>query len=264
MGQVIFCATDYYLKGGYRSYVDFFNMVTWAGYPIIPVSEIDPQSDNVYIFTPSNGETVNGWPNAKATIILWQLEWMLTSEHNVPSGVSRVWSSDRWQADMFNFEYVPMGSDRKLNERWELATTEKVFDVSFLSYQTPRRQTITDRMRDEGLAIAPTQGLMGGYRSMVLLQSRCMVHVHQHDDVPGVAPLRWALAAAHHLPIISEMVKERGIYGYTSMMATEYKYLHSFTAKMIADPMLLRDYADALHGLLCDQLTFKKVVQSHV
>ena len=49
MGDIIFCATDYYLQGGYVSYKDFFRLAKLAGYPVIPLSQLDPQSDNTYI-----------------------------------------------------------------------------------------------------------------------------------------------------------------------------------------------------------------------
>lgn len=264
MGDVYFCATDYYLNGGYRSYTDFFMLAELAGYPIIPVKDIDPQSDNTYIFTPSNGEVVTGWPDAKATIILWQLEWMLTDEHRTPPGVKRVWASDAWFAKQQGFEYVPLGSDRRLNMVDSGAVLPKTFDVAVISYQTPRRQAITSQLLNEGLHLAPTHNLWARMRSVALVQSRTMVHVHQHDKIATVAPLRWCLAAAHELPVISETVHDRGVFGCGAMVQADYSFLSSFTKQMLQDARMLADYAQALHQLLCVEHTFRKVVDAHV
>lgn len=264
MGDVIFCATDYYLNGGYRSYTDFFKLADLAGYPIIPLADIDPQSDNTYIFTPSNGETVMGWPDATAQIILWQLEWMLTSEHNTPPGVRRVWASDASFAREQGFEYVPMGSDDRLNQVGSEYPADKLFDVAMISYQTHRRQVITSQLVNQGLTLAPVDNLWGRQRSVALLQSKAMVHVHQHDSVQTVAPLRWSIAAAHRLPVISETVRDRGVFGYSAMVQADYHFLAAFTKTMVDDARLLADYASALHGLLCEEYTFRKVVEAHV
>lgn len=263
MSDIIFCKTRYQ-DVGYASYNDLWKMVEWAGYPIIYVDQIDPASDNTYIFTPANGETVNGWPDARATIILWQLEWMLTDEHNTPPGVRRVWASDAGFAKQRGYEYVPMGSDERLNEVGSLYPAAKVFDVALLSYQTGRRQRITQQMLDSGLNLAPVSNLWGRQRSAALLQSQTMVHVHQHDHIGTIAPLRWALAAAHGLPMISESVHERGIFGYACMVQADYEFLAAFTANMLKDKRLLSDYAESLHGLLCHEYSFKKVVEAHV
>lgn len=264
MSNIIFCATDYYLKGGYRSYVDLFRLVEMAGYPLIPISQINPDSDNTYIFTPANAETINGWPNAKAQIILWQLEWMLTDEHNTPPGVARVWASDAWFAKDKGYEYVPVGSDIGLNSVGSNFPLRNVFDVSLLSYQTSRRQVITHQLMDKGLVLAPISGLEGIRRSLTLVQSRAMVHVHQHDNVPGVAPLRWALAAAHGLPMITETVRDYGIFDYRYMMQSRYDTLADFVKNVVRDEQIMQDYGLSLQRLLCEEYSFKKVVEAHV
>lgn len=262
MTDVIFAKTRYQ-DIGYQSYNDLWRLVELAGYPVIYVDQIDPQSDNTYIFSPANGETVNGWPDARATIIQWQLEWELTDEHNPPPGVRRVWCSDAAFAKRRGYEYVPMGSDVGLCEIADEPPYE-LYDVALLSYQTPRRQIITEQLRAEGLSIAPNSGLSGWARSMVLLQSAAMVHTHQTEQGKGIAPLRWCIAAAHRLPMITEQIPERGIFTFSYMVQAEYRYLASFAANMLKDRRLLNDYGLALHHLLCRDYTFVKAVESHV
>ncbi len=266
MSDITFVKTRYQ-DVGYASYNDLWKMVELAGYPIVYVDQIDAYDPaKTYIITPLNGEWLTGWPDATAQIIHWELEWRTDERKGwlEPPGVRRVWASDAWFAQEQGFEYVPMGSDYRLNEVGSAYPADKRYDVSLLSYQTGRRQVITQQLEHMGLRLAPVSNLWGRQRSVVLLQSRVMVHVHQHDHVPAVATLRWPLAAAHGLPMITETVRDRGIFGYTHMMQADYSFLADFTRVMLDDNRQLHDYAQALQGLLCEQYAFRKVVESHV
>lgn len=265
MSRIIFCATQFYLDGGYASYRDFFKLVELAGYPVIPLSQLDPQSDNTYIITPLNSEWLDGWDNPSAHIIHWELEWRIDwrADVDTPRGVAETWVSDKAYAQRIGARYVPMGGDARINECPELYPS-KVYDVALLSYQTPRRQVITRQLQECGLSIAPNSGLSGYVRSTVLNQSHVMTHTHQEDTTKGVAPLRWCIAAAHKLPIITEMIPDRGIFTPSYMVQAEYGYLAAFTAQMLHDKRLLSDYAGALHQLLCVDYTFRAGVEKHV
>lgn len=265
MADVIFCKTRYQ-DIGYASYNDLWKMVELAGYPVIYVDQLDPTSDNTYIVTPLNDEWTAGWQQPRARIIHWELEWRTDWRADVdePMGVREVWAVDRWYAKQIGARYVPVGSDERLNEVGSGYPADKLYDVSLLSYQTHRRQVITAQLEQAGIRLAPVSGLWGRQRSVALLQSRTMVHVHQHDHMQTIAPLRWALAAAHRLPMITESIADRGIFGYSTMVQAEYDFLAAFTVNMIKSNVLLNDYASALHSLLCKEFTFKKVVDAHV
>lgn len=265
MSQVIFCKTRFQDRG-YASYNDYFKLVEWAGYPIIYVDQLDPQSDNTYIVTPLNDEWMTGWKQPKARIIHWEFEWRWDERANwkEPEGVARVWHIDKWFADQFGFEYVPVGSDERLNEIGSLYPHEKIYDVAIMSYQTNRRQAMTIQLKNEGLRLSPVNNLWGRNRSDALLRSYCMVHTHQNDNAPGIASLRWAIAAAHKLPMISETVYDRGIFGYSSMVQSDFEHLARFTTNMLRDKMHLNDYGLALHDLLCVEKNFRRLVDAHV
>ncbi len=264
MSQAIFCKTRYQ-DIGYHSYNDMWNMVAWAGYPVIYVDQIDAQSDNTYIVTPLNDEWLHGWQSPKARIIHYELEWRWDwrADVNEPPGVAEVWAADKWYAEKIGARYVPMGGDSRLNEIGSQFPTTKVFDVALLSYQTHRRQVVTKSLLDEGLRLAPIDNLWGNRRSANLMQSRLMVHVHQNDNTPGIAPLRWCLAAAHKLPLITEIVNDGGIFKPGTMMQSEYQYMAGFTNAMLKSN-LLDEYAITLHELLCNEYTFAKGIESHV
>lgn len=254
-------------RGGYQSYSDYFRLAELAGYPICYVDEIDAyDASKTYIITPLNDEWLKGWPDAKAQIIHHEAEWRTDWRADVdePLGVSRVWHIDPYMGKQKGFEYVPVGSDDRLNEASGNYHSIKQYDVAIMSYQTHRRQVITAQLENMGLRLSALDSLWGNRRSQTLTQSYCMVHTHQNDNAPGIASLRWAIAAAHRLPMITETVRDRGIFGYSCMVQSDYEYLSAFTAHMLKDRVQLQEYGEALHNLLCIENTFRKVIESHV
>lgn len=251
----------------YGSYVDFFKLAELSDYPIIFVDEMlqHDSKDTIFIISPVNGEwnqRPKGYTQGK--VILFQLEWNWDGEHNTPACVDEVWNSDVSHAQRNGFKYVPMGSHEGLNEIGSEFPIVLQFDIVQLSYQTYRRQIITAKLEDSGLRLAPNGGIWGRNRSAVLMGSYAMLHTHQREDTIGVAPLRWCIAAAHNLPMITETVIDRGIFGYSTMVQSDYQYLAAFAANMLKDKRLLADYAAGLHDLLCRDYTFKVSVDSHV
>lgn len=267
MSEVIFCKTRYQ-DIGYHSYSDFWRLVELAGYPVIYVDELDAQSDNIYILTPLNDEWLAGWQSPRARIIHYELEWRTDwrAEVNEPPGVAEVWVCDKHYAEHIGAKYVPMGSDERLNEARSYRhdwNNETNYDVALMAYRDPpRRQIIIQELRDRQLSIAPNAWKIE--RSSYLMSSRTMVHIHQTEQSNGIAPLRWCLAAAHRLPIISETVPDRGIFGYTHMMTADYHYLAGFVKQALGDHYLLSDYASALHSLLCHEWTFRRCIEANV
>lgn len=260
MSQVIFYATDWYLSGGYGSYRDLFELVSLAGYPVKPLSQIDRMSDDIHIVTPVNGEW-NMWPKryTKGRLILLQLEWNIDGQHHVPECVDETWCADKHHAELHGYRYVPLGSDDRLNILTHNGL-DKPYDVSQFAYQTARRQIVTQQLIQEGLRLTPNENLWGMERSTKLSQSKLCVHVHQTEGGRGVAPLRWCLAAAHHLPILTEAVDNPGIFTPGKMIQADYGSVAKMAANVIREGFC-EEFAGALHDLLCRELTFKKSIE---
>lgn len=251
----------------YDGYRDFFRLAELSGYRLCYINEVDPDSDNVYIVTPLNGEWEHGWPgDVRAQIILWDLEWRLKesdyawpeSALKIPPGVQRVWASDKWYADRIEAQYVPLGSHVDLANP---NTAEGVgWDVAPLAYRSGRRSHTINQLAARGLSIAPNA--WGTERDTILKHSQAIVHIHQHDRVPTVAPLRFALAAAWRKPLISEDVHDAGIFGNTVLWA-DLPDLADYTAVMVRRfGHLLKHKADQLHELLCVANSFKSFVEA--
>lgn len=249
----------------YPPYGDLYSLITLSGYPLIHFDEIDTQSDNVYIITLINGENHHGWQDTKCQIIAWDFEWRLKesdyawpeSDLTIPPGVSRVWASDKWYAERIGAQYVPLGSHAGLVGT---AETDTRYDVAPLAYRTGRRNAVFGAMQDKGLTLAPNS--WGDERDAALKASTVVCHVHQHNNVPTVAPLRYAIAAAWHKPLISEDVHDRGIFEDCVLYA-DFDSLADYTALMTRRyGDLLQRKADELHELLCIKGSFRSFVEA--
>jgi hypothetical protein len=265
MSDVYFVRPHYH----YDPYVDLYRLIELSGYPLIYYEDIDPDSQNCYILTMLNGEiNENGWgDNPRATIILNDIEWRLKesdyawpdSDLVLPKGVSRVWTGDKWYAERIGGQYVPMGSHAGLVGTSTL-TDGQSWDVSPLSYFSGRRTFIMDRLRERGVTIAPNA--WGEERDAVLKASSAIVHIHQHERIHTVTPLRFAIAAAWHKPLISEKVYDRGIFDRAVLYA-DYGSLPDYTTLMVRRYSdLLQAKADELYDLLCIKNTFRSFVEA--
>lgn len=244
-------------RWNYDSYQDLYSLIALSGYPLVYFDEIDPASDNCYVMTIRNGENENGWSgDVRARIVLYDLEWRLDGQDKPISGVAEVWAADQWYARQIGARYVMLGSHPGLHP-WSSDTADKAIDVTMLAYMGPwRRQVIYGQLAAHGLVLG--RNGWGEERARTLMQTRAMLHVHQHDHVATIAPQRFALAAAYRLPLISETVCEPGVFK-DAVLWSDYNALAQFTAEKVHDSGLTV-YGEALHQLLCVERTFRKCI----
>lgn len=251
----------------YQSYTDYWSLVRLSGYPIIDYDAVDVESDNCYIFTPINAEWETRWNDVsvKARMIAWDLEWRLKessyewpeSALTKPSFVTDVWAGDRWYAERIGAQYVPLGSHPDL--AYPVPADGHGWDVATLCYHSGRRQPIIAALKGAGLSLAPNA--WGDERAALLHGAKCVVHIHQHEKVHTIAPLRFALAAAYRKPLISESVFDVGIFG-DSVLFADAEELDGYTAMMVRRyGDLLQHKADRLHETLCIRNTFRSFVE---
>jgi len=287
MTDIIFCRTDFdyiHPENGYGSYRDFFKLAELSGFPIIKVQELDPDSDNVYVITPVNGEWKHGWQNPRARLIHWNLE---QGGYEPIPGLSETWVSDARLAEVTGAKYVMMGSHPKLAgyemkghmiirqdgvavfdkdtldwTSWmETGERERLYDVITLSYNTPRRIAILEQLIQRGIRCAPNG--WNKERHETLMASAAMLHVHQNEGKNYVAPQRFALAAAYRLPVITETLDHRNGFGAGHILMSDYANLPEFVRNKVLrdDPHMLTDYGWSLHNLLCIRNNFRTCVE---
>ena len=245
----------------YASYRDLYALIDLSGFPTCYIDEIDPASDNAYIITILNGELPEGgYPDARAKIVLYDLEWHL--DGIPPLQNVDVWAADKWYSERLGARYVPMGSHPKLCA--EMTPKQDVYDVAFFGYfdGVPRRQVIRQQLIQRGVKVSPT-GAWGAERHALLRNSAAFLHVHQLEGAPTIAPLRMVVAAAYALPVITETVADAGIFAkhiaqadygsiaYQTAVATQTQWEHDLLPK-----------AMSLHQKLCIDFTFRRSVES--
>lgn len=216
--DVTFCRT----RHEYDSYTDYWRLVELSGFPIVWVDQMELEDrTKTYIVSPMNGEFLHhiNWERDKqCTIIHWNLErpgehglngYIKGNREYIEAGmVDTVVVSDRQLAQDTGFHYVPLGIHEGLGTP---GNGIKVYDfIHLMCYSYKRSQTglfnyITPREHWRGFNIAPNG--WGEARRNALQSSRFMLNVHQ-DEWFYMEPLRFVLAAAYGLPILSEKLED--------------------------------------------------------
>ena len=241
----------------YSPYSDLWKLVELSNYQLIYIDEMDIHDPSkCYIYSTPDAEL--SFQDAKAKIIYWLLEWYPNIKPT--SGVSEIWTMNRWFAERDGHRFVPIGSHPGLCEDVPLPT-DKQYDVALLSYIIPRRAMIAHGLTQCGVKLMPDA--WGIERSINLLQTHLMLHIHQHEDYPALAPLRACIAAAHKLPIISEWASDTEPYNYLVWFVS-YSSLPNFTDMTLKHPRMLAERGQALHEFLCVENTFRKYIEASV
>lgn len=215
MTEILFAKT----RHTYDSYTDFWRLVELSEYPVVYVDEIDRgDSNKIYLTAPFNGEhhALSERPR-KSKVILWNLERPAGSgsiqdyqkhlwQHLSEKRIDKVIVSDKTLSKVTGFQYVPVGSHVGLGT----VGTEKIYDFIHLMCYSNRRGFIFHeptkiRTIYSGCSIA--ENGWGEERHHRLMQSKFMLNIHQDDDLI-MEPLRFALAAAYGLPILTENLYE--------------------------------------------------------
>jgi hypothetical protein len=112
------------------------------------------------------------------------------------NGVDEVWVSDRsiYNQNKELCRFVPIGSHEKLAP----VSVAKKYDVAHMSFLNKRRSVILSTNCSKAPCFYDIER-----RSEALSASKFLLNVHQFDDQCS-EPLRFALAAAAGIPIISE------------------------------------------------------------
>ena len=210
--EIVFARTRHI----YDSYTDFWRLVELSEFPTVYVDEIDLNSPGtVYISSPFNGEffPLSEQKKRKSKLLLWNLErpsasggvdeYKLHLDKHIKDGyISGVIVSDTTLAKATGFSYVPLGSHPELGE----PGMNKSFAYIHLMCYSNRRSLLFNSPQEiknqyGGLNIAPNG--WGEDRHQGLQKSWLMLNVHQ-DDLNYLEPLRFALAIAYGLPVLSE------------------------------------------------------------
>lgn len=225
MRQVVFAHPRHI----YDSYTDY-RALSKLDFETCFYNEIDLSREAVYIVSPFNGElppavayqkSIVPEKDRKARVVYWNLErpdhpgFMKEPGEPMERVMARVvdeclavvdfvWISDRSLAKLDpRLIYVIMGSNKALAEA---AGRPYEWDLCHMSYVHGRRDDMVRKLEAAGLNIGPNG--FGEARAKVLSASRMMVNIHQREPLRPYAPLRFNLAAAYGLPIVTETLDD--------------------------------------------------------
>jgi hypothetical protein len=245
-----------------------------SDYPTCYVDEIRLDEPACYVLTPWNGEVQPHLVNERARVatpaakvVWWNLEMMSEDPNRdfrhvdeVAHLIDAIWVSDRtYQAHHPKFAFVPMGSHAGLRECEFLLTR---YDFVHMSYAWGRRESLYAGLRERWRE-GPNG--WGRERAETLASSRLLLNVHQRE-FPYVAPLRFALAAAYELPLLTETVHD-GVPHLEPGRDYEhapYEALPALVDRFLAEPGRLVALGRELHHQLCVEWPFRRGVDEAV
>lgn len=263
----------------YPTYGDFWRLVELSGFKTAGAREADFQKAQVYIWPTLDHEfmeTMDAFPKKErqAKVVFWNLErpdgsyrgrmdiqelfWKGTGE--LLSWADAVWVSDKGLAGLDDRNvFAVLGGHPGLRLQPETPATQ---DVVHLGQRTPRRQAIFKKMREDGLSIAEPS--WGDEREKALASCRLLLSIDRVHGIHFTSPLRYVLAAAYGLPILSEEIEDPYplVVGKTVMMSP-YDSLANAAQASLRMPLMgsvLPDIGEACRKLLCEEWTFRKGV----
>lgn len=246
--DIVFAKTEHH----YDSYTDFWRLVELSGYPTVTVNNVDLHDESkTYIVSPLNGELKAhlDWSQGRqCQLFLWNLErpggtgslekYRDDNKRLVYEGfVDRIIVSDVSLARDTGFQFVPVGSHEKLGLP-EYDTSKKVFDFIHLMCHSSRRSLFFDYLTPKrslnGFSIAPTG--WNDARDWNIRASRYMLNIHQ-DDFRYMEPLRFTLAAAYGIPILSETLLDPHPYPEEAILQFNYAQSSNATLKAMRNAL---------------------------
>lgn len=239
----------------YDSYHDFWRLVELSGYTIAYHDAIDLHRRDVTYIAPMINAEFN-FEGATARIVHWNMEWLEDRTFPILPGIRETWTADKAHAKATNLRYVPVGSHKDFAHN--ARRSPDAYDVATIAYQSGRRQHITYLLNSNGVTTAPNRGEFYE-REKLLNTSRLVLHVHQ-TEAQVISPLRFAVAAAYRLPLLSEQCEDPGIYA-DAVPFSEYDNLLAHVKSWL-DYGDLEGKAQALHQLLCEEYTFRKCIEA--
>lgn len=249
----------------YDSYTDFWTLVELAGFEVCHIDEIDVSQPKFFVLTPWNGEVDPHLANEQKKQRVGRVAWWCLERFDamhVPftqpidqasALADECWVSDRWTSTRDpRLKYVRLGSDPRLGA----PPLEPRYDFTHQSYAWGRRESMYNRLKAMGLSEG--RSCWGSDRHDVLRQSRLMLNLQQYPD-PVTAPLRFAIAAAYHMPVVSESIQDADPVG-AAIRTAPYDGIPDAVRVALADGM--RQQAEELHEKLCVEFSFRKCVEA--
>lgn len=256
MRNFVFGRTRY----DYIPYHDYYKLVELAGFTwqyLDTINWYDPTL--TVIATPLNGEWFSIPADHTTYLIHWNLE-RFNPEQPIESykyHYNEVWASDKAMADVQGATFVFLGGHRAFGN---VNHSRRNFDYITLAANFGRRSPILHNLSQQLTCADMDGGTWGENRHNRLMQSKVMINLHQ-DDLLWSEPIRFMLAGAYAMPILSEPCQNPGVYEsgvhYLTCTADE---MPQFTRWLCQYDVIAAKVAANLWRLTCVDKPFKKCV----
>lgn len=244
----------------------------------MPAAQADFSSPQTFIWPTMDWETVERLArepkgSRQARVIWWYLErpdahrrkmspqdlFRQSIEEVLQSWVDEVWVSER---TMFSWDsrtrYVRLGGHPGLREA--VPSVVPAFDVAHFGQLSPRRSRIISDLGRRGFSVTP--GAWGSERAALLEASTLLLNIDRVDGMHLSAPLRFVLAAAHRLPILTEAAADLDpLVPGESILQAPYEGLVELVAESLPRKDLLA-IGNAGYRALCLEHPFRDEVLS--
>lgn len=184
----------------YDSYRDYWHLIELSTFPTCELSDVVPDSDQTYIFSPDNGNVAACCERPhRAKYILWQLEIPGQVNLKIPDYFDVMWVSCRyWQSLVPEAAFVVIGGHPDL---FKEPQEPKRWDFCHLAYLYGKRAAQVYDLEQQGFTMAPIG--WGDIRDQAMAYSQWGLCLHQ-NPVPALSPQRMTLFACNKLPIVLE------------------------------------------------------------
>lgn len=261
----------------FESYQDYWHMVNLHGYKCCELSEVDYQSDNIYVWSSAIGNPSQVFNNdaaraRKCKLVNLFIEWPkwenghLTGWEGVEEPVDEVWVCDMhlyYLAKKFKgaggdkFRFMVLGGHPDFGNR-DYKYRDIRWDFVHISYLTGVRGSKYYLLQDQyGYKMAPNG--WGEAREEALLHSRWGLNLHQ-NPLPCLAPQRFMIFASYCLPIITDIC-----YDTNPFICFQDALIHfNPNQTMVSNEKLRIEAIEHNYDMITNQKTFKKEIDRRV
>lgn len=260
----------------YEAYADFWRLVALSPYRIVEAKDADLGSDDIQIWPVMDVEFMTAMTerpksSRRAKVIFWNLERpdsMVQDGGMVDAyrqGMDEIlaMADAAWVSDIGVHLLDERVLFAVLGGHPDLAVLPRNGAGSLVAHfgqRTLRRQAVFQQLRDRGLEVS--ENSWGPDRDAILARARMLVVMDRVDGIHTASPLRWVVAAAYRLPIVSETMP----YPYPledgeSIALAPYESLADKVAQLKDDPAL-EGLGEKAWEVFCRDWTFQAGVEN--
>jgi len=240
------------------SYRDFFRLAELSGFEVRE-GTIERKENEVYICIFHYNPDFIG---QKGKVITWFLErvsccgddhfYEFIKRIKEDRKLDEIWVSDLSMWKLINniSRFVPIGSHEKISP----LSTGRTYDIADMCFRYGRRNFISNlKCKIAPLCFYPE-------RDQILSQSAFMLNVHQDED-HYFEPLRFCLAAAAGIPIITETCFNPFPYEGKDLIQSEYKNICPTIYRVISEGYdLHKKNANEMRKMILSNYCFRDCV----